>query len=163
MPEITLAGSITYTPYTHFNRDVMEKLRLIIEEVRSPDGSENPEVLLDWVHITRNDKNIITRRSNIILYRNGGDWAEEDEGHYEDIGVLFCRQDQQEQQEKLIYRVNIPDDQEQDRLLLACEDLFINLKTGETEQLETIKKYLYSIIDDESKWIDLNKVMQELF
>src|SRR6266567_4808118 len=86
---LQLAGSLTYTPWVQFDEDTMSLLQQILEETREIDGCENPQVIADWREVARGDDGRITHRSHIILYRDGGDWAEEEDGHYEGIGLLF--------------------------------------------------------------------------
>jgi len=163
-PNLLLSGSIQYTPYTHFPTEIMRKLQDILEEVRDIDDCENPETILDWNHTTHDEQGLLIKNSAIILYRDGGDWggeSDEEEGHYEGIGILFCRSDITKTGKE--YKVHIPEEKDQDILLKHTEEVFGSLRKCETEHLFKIQEYLLSIVEDDSKWIDINQLIVRLF
>jgi hypothetical protein len=156
-----LSSELTYEPKC-FNRKIMRDLQEILDEACDIGGCENPEVVADWYEYAQNDGQI-TSKSTIILYKDGGDWGDEEDGHYEGIGLLFCREDLDltVNPSTTIYRVHIPDTEGQDKLLPCCEDLIEDLARGNAEKLNTIRAYLKSIINDQTAWKSLRALMQE--
>ena len=162
---LRLAGYLKYEPWVKFDNTLMRSLQYILDETLNIDGCENPDVIADWREVVRQNGGVITHRSNIILYRDGGDWAEENNGHFDGIGVLFCRQDinQTTDPNTINYRVHIPKTEWQDKLLiLTSQNIFESLKQGNPDQLNAIRAYLESIINDQKQWIPLKDLLGNL-
>jgi len=121
---------------------LLHQLQDILEDVRAIDGCENPDIIGSFFIEGRDEITMnIAVRSTIYLYRDGGDWAEEDEnGHFEGIGVLFCRIDKDWDGNVTQY-IHIPDDAAQD-MLLACQSYRHQLLLGDAADLGKIMSHL---------------------
>jgi hypothetical protein len=164
-PESFRLAGITYELKIRLNKEIMRNLQEILDEACDIGGCENPKVIADWYEFARGSDGLITNRSNIILYKDGGDWGENDEdGHYTGTGLLFCREDLDltVNPHTTLYRVHIPDTSGQDKLLACCDELIDNLARGNADNLNTIREYLMSIINDQTAWKSLHHLMKEL-
>lgn len=162
--DLRLAGYLNYKPWVQFDEAHMRVLQQILDQQCDIDGCENPDIIADWREVARGPDDLITHRSNIILYRDGGDWAEEENGHYTGIGLLFCRQDidQTTTPHTASYRVHLPDSAWQDTLLACCANLIDDMKLGSADKLNTIQAYLKSVINDQAVWKPLRQLLDEL-
>lgn len=151
---LRLAGSLRYEPRVHFVEPLMRLLQEVLDQGLDIGGCENPDVVADWCVVAYGPGSRMTHRSNIVLFHDGGDWAEEHDGHYEGEGVLFCRQDIDQTVEPAVvsYRVHIPGPEEQDRPLAACNGVIGDLARAHPDKLNALRVYLGSILGDQAAW-----------
>lgn len=167
-PTITLEidkahESSGFSPSVQLDELVTRVLQSILDAGCEIDGCENPDILSEWNGSALNASGQQTHRSTVILFRDGGDWAEVEDGHYDGMGVLFCRRDTDETPSNPVtkHRVHLPVAEEQDRLLALCDSLTGN-QTKRGEALKSLSDYLTSIINDQTSWKTFAQIMGEL-
>jgi hypothetical protein len=161
---LELAGNLSYQPRLRPNAKRMAEFRLLLETICDLYECENAQIIADWHEVKRGSSGEITYRSSIALYRDGADWAEEENGHYEGIGLLFYREDVDQTIEPYttVYRVHIPASVWQDTLLASCSGLIETLKCGHSDKLTAIQDYLESILNDQTAWKALPDLLRDL-
>lgn len=153
-----------YQPHMALPKDLLWDLSQILAEAREFENEgENPAVLADWVLIERAKTSSLLYHSHISFFRDGCDGAEKNE-HWENIGVLFYRQDltedlagQGKTSNPSYSRVHIPELEWQDRLIDAC-DYQADLQRGDRRKLDMIVRYLAAILNDQTTWIERSTI-----
>lgn len=106
------------------------QLRALVEYYYSPDGEENPDILGEWM----------VEGKKVVLFRDGGDWADQDEeGHEKDIGILFVRQTAEN------WEVHLPSQEGIDFLVPLVEDIGIELSLEQKPATTKVFAYLEQI------------------
>lgn len=158
---LELAGCLSYQPRLRPNSRRMAEFRQLLEAMCGLDECENAQIIADWRVVRQESNRDIT--SNIVLYRDGADWAECENGHCEGIGLLFCREDidQTSTPHTIACRVHIPESAWQDRLLASCTGLIDTMKCGHSDKLIAIHSYLEAILSDQTAWQSLPGLLRD--
>jgi hypothetical protein len=133
---------------------ITRQLQDILDDACDIGGCENPDFFARWIALAPGSDDVpVAYQAQVFLFHDGGDWGEEDEdGHYEGIGCLFYRQDQDQASKTTVYRVHVPSLPMQDKLLAACEHFHPPLDGLSARSYHQVEDYLLTILNDESAW-----------
>lgn len=138
-----------YKPENELLKSILYfQLQAIVEKYYSPDGCENPDILGEWDVI---DDPVYDR---LLLFRDGGDWAEEDEdGHERNIGAIFVRKKKESEE----WEVYLPNQEAQDFLIPIVNQVANQAMAGNTDGIVwTVTGVILSYWEEDEKWISLN-------
>jgi hypothetical protein len=164
---LQLAGTFlgyTYRIRMDISRTVEKQLQAVLNQRRDIGKCIGPVFLADWAfHHLAPGTSKVAHMSEVVLYQDGGSWGEQDEqGHWEGMGVLFCRKDTNlASGNPPVWRIHVPDASHQDTLLDACGYAYTYDHTGNAH-LDVLKKYVQAIINDQSAWELLSDAFAQL-
>jgi hypothetical protein len=144
----SLGGYLTYTPYIQIDDEKREQLTDILVERGLIEEPENADILCDWRVAGKDSSGSgYTHRSEIALYRDGGDG--------EDPAVLFYRRNDGPDME--LEQVHVPPAKQHRRLA----GLGLWYQDGTGRKYKALTSYLVSIVNDPAAWVPLDTAGSE--
>lgn len=135
-----------YRPRMFVSDGLIAALQSLLYQGNLSGFGESPEVLADWFFCRFDpEQSRHTHASSVCLFRDGY-WGN-DEGDEE--AVIFCRRDHDflAEDHREVWRVHIPDDEEQSILLTASSGY-----RTDPDKLGVLHEYLSFIINEQEAW-----------